>query len=101
MKTLVGCPLPYNFKKSPYKQVLYGEQEVPVNAPVLLHVTIFSTNQDRNLALLGDLGRVRSQITSVVCLIQRSDFDCNLVVTRTLIIYTPPLYVQNLYIFTV
>jgi hypothetical protein len=31
-------------------------------------------------------GRVRSQITSVVCQIQRFDFDCNLVVARKLII---------------
>jgi hypothetical protein len=47
---------------------------------------------------LDDPGRVRSQITSVVCQIQRFDFDCNLVVTRKLIIRIPaglglnPLY---------
>ena len=32
--------------------------------------------------MLDDPGRVRSQITSVVCQIQRFDFDCKLVVTR-------------------
>jgi hypothetical protein len=48
---------------------------------------------------LDDPGRVRSQITSVVCQIQRFDFDCNLVLTRKLIIRIPaglglnPLYV--------
>ena len=57
-----------------------------------------STNHNRNLALLDDPGRVRSQIISVVCQIQRFDFDCNLVVTRKLIIRIPaglglnPLY---------
>ena len=40
------------------------------------YVKIFSTNQDGNLVLLDDPGRVRSQITSVVCQIQRFDFDC-------------------------
>ena len=29
--------------------------------------------------MLDDPGRVRSQITIVVCQIQRFDFDCNLV----------------------
>ena len=43
------------------------------------YVKIFSTNQNRNVLLLDDPGRVRSQITSVVCQIQRFDFDCNLV----------------------
>jgi hypothetical protein len=42
-----------------------------------------------NLLLLDDPGRVRSQIASIVCQIQRSDFDCNLVVTRKLIIRIP------------
>jgi hypothetical protein len=40
--------------------------------------------------LLDDPGRVRSQITSVVYQIQRFDFDCNLVVTRKVIIRIPP-----------
>jgi hypothetical protein len=31
-------------------------------------------------------GRVRSQITNVVCQIQRFDFDCILVVSRKVII---------------
>jgi hypothetical protein len=41
-------------------------------------------------SLLDDPGRFRSQITSVVCQIQRFDFDCNLVVTRKVIIRIPP-----------
>ena len=48
----------------------------------------FSTNQDENLVLLDDPGRVRSQTTSVVFHIQRFDFDCNLVVSRKVIIRT-------------
>jgi hypothetical protein len=48
---------------------------------------MLSTNWDGNLVLLDDSGRVRSQITSVVCQIQRFDFECNpLVVTRKVII---------------
>ena len=43
------------------------------------HIKIFSTNQYRNLILLDDPGRIRSQIVSVVYQIQRFDFDCNLV----------------------
>ena len=39
-----------------------------------------SINQNRNLLLLDDPGRVRSQITSVACQIQRFDFDCNRIV---------------------
>ena len=53
-------------------------------------VRTFSTNHNRNLLLLDDPGRVRSQIISVVCQIQRFDFDCNLVVMRKLIIRIPP-----------
>jgi hypothetical protein len=56
----------------------------------LCYVKIFSTNQNRNLVLLDDPGRVRTQITSVVCQIQRFDFDCTLDVTRKLVIPTPP-----------
>jgi hypothetical protein len=37
------------------------------------YVKIFSNNQDKNLVLLDDPLRVRSQITSVVCQIQRFD----------------------------
>jgi hypothetical protein len=44
------------------------------------YVKLFSTNQN---------GRVRSQIRSVVYQIQRFDFDCNLVLTRKLIIRIP------------
>ena len=53
------------------------------------YVKIFSTNHNRNLLLLDDPGRVRSQITSVVCQIQWFDFDCNLVLTQKLIIRIP------------
>ena len=53
------------------------------------YVKIFSTNQDGNLLLSDDPGRVSSQKTSVVCQIQRFDFDCNLVVTRKVIIRIP------------
>ena len=56
---------------------------------------IFSTNQDENLVLLDDPGRVRSQITSVVCQIQRFDFDCILVVSRKVIIRIPPVLGTN------
>ena len=54
------------------------------------YVKLFSTNQNGNLVLLDDPGRVRSQITNVVCQIQRFDFDCNLVVMRKVIIRIPP-----------
>ena len=40
--------------------------------------------------MLDDPGRVRSQITGVVCQIQWFDFEYNLVVTRKLIIRIPP-----------
>ena len=52
----------------------------------LCYVNIFSTNQDENLVLLDDPGRVRSQIASIVRQIQRFDFDRNMVVTRKVII---------------
>ena len=50
------------------------------------YVKIFSTNQNKNLLMLDDPGRVRSQIASIVRQIQRFDFDRNLVVTRKVII---------------
>ena len=50
------------------------------------YVKIFCTNPVENLVLLDDPGRVRSQITNVEGQIQRFDFDCNLVVTRKVII---------------
>ena len=59
------------------------------------YVKIFSTNQDGNLVLLDDPGRVRSQITSVVYQIQRFYFDCNLIVTRKVIIRIPPVLGRN------
>ena len=52
--------------------------------------------------LLDDPGRVRSQIISVVCQIQRFDFDCIMVVSRKVIIRIPPvlgskpLYMDNI-----
>jgi hypothetical protein len=50
--------------------------------------------------LLDDHGRVRSHMTSVVCQIQRFDFDFNLVVTRNLSIrILPPLRFKHLYEF--
>ena len=52
------------------------------------YVKVFSTNQNVNLVLSDDPGRVRSQITSVVGKIQQFDFDCNLVVARKVIIRT-------------
>jgi hypothetical protein len=62
------------------------------------YVKLFSTNQNENLLPLGYPGRVRSQITSVVSQIQRFDFDCILVVSRKLIIWThPPLRLKPLY----
>jgi hypothetical protein len=62
------------------------------------YVKLFSTNQNGNLLLLDDPGRVRSQIRSVVCQIERDDFDCNMVVTRKVITWThPPLRSKPLY----
>jgi hypothetical protein len=59
------------------------------------YVKLFSTNQNGNLVLLDDYGRVRSQITSVVCEMQRFDFDWNLVVTRKVIMGIPPVLGRN------
>ena len=56
----------------------------------LCYVKIFSTSHYKNLLLLDDPGRVRSQITNVVGQIQRFDFDCNMVMTRKVIIRIPP-----------
>jgi hypothetical protein len=44
--------------------------------------------------LLKDPGRDKSQITNVVCQIQRFDFDCNLVVKRKVIMGIPPALVD-------
>ena len=52
----------------------------------LCYIKIFSTDQDGNLMLLNDPGRVRSQKTNVVCQIQRFDFECILVVSQKVII---------------
>ena len=40
--------------------------------------------------MLDDPGRVKSQTISVVCQIQRFNFDYNLVMTRKVIIRTSP-----------
>ena len=51
------------------------------------YVKLFSTNNNnKNLSLLEDPGRVRSQITNVVCQIERDDFGRNMEVTRKVII---------------
>ena len=75
----------------------HSEQEVPVNVPVFImfhisDVKISSTYQHVNLVLLDDHGRVRNQIISVVSGIQRFDFDCNLVVTRKVMMGILPAY---------
>jgi hypothetical protein len=103
VKILFPCPPPYKFKNSPYKQVLYGDSPIVSSKYRHLYqfcyVKVFGTNHNRNLLLLDDPGRVRSQITSVVCQIQRFDFDCNLIVSRKLIIRTrAPLRLKPLYI---
>ena len=59
------------------------------------YVKMLSTNQNGNLELLVDPGRVRSQIRSVVCQIQRFDFDCILVVSRKVIIRIPAVLGRN------
>jgi hypothetical protein len=55
-----------------------------------LSVKVFSTNHNKSSLLLDmlldDPGRVRSQIKNVVCQIELDDFDCNMVVTRKVII---------------
>ena len=53
------------------------------------YVKVFRTNQYENLLLLDNRSRVRSQIKSVAYRVQRFNFDCNLVLTRKLIIPTP------------
>ena len=51
--------------------------------------------------MLNKPSHVKSQIINVVCQIQRFDFDCNLVLTRKLIIRIPaglglnPLYANS------
>ena len=55
------------------------------------YVKIFSTNQNGNLVLLEDPGRVRSQKINVVCQIQRFDFDYILAISRKVIIRIPPV----------
>ncbi len=61
----------------------------------LCYVKLFSTSQCGNLMLLDDPGRVRSQIRSLVCKIQRFDFVCNLVLTRKVIMGIPPVLERN------
>ena len=52
----------------------------------LCSIKVSSTKHNGNLLLLDDPGRFRSQTISVVCKIQRFDFDCNLAVKRNVII---------------
>jgi hypothetical protein len=52
-------------------------------------VKVSSTNQNEDLVLLDDPGRVRSQIINVVCVIQRFDFAYNLVDLVTRKVITP------------
>ena len=59
------------------------------------YVKIYSTNHDGDLLLLDNPDRVRSQITSVECQIQRFDFECILVVSRKVIIRIPPVLGRN------
>ena len=59
------------------------------------YVKIFGAHQNGNLVLLDNPGRVRSQIISVVCQIQRFDFDCILVVSRKVIIRIPAVLGTN------
>jgi hypothetical protein len=92
VKILFPRPPLYKFKNSPYKQVLYGDSPYNVVSSKYRRlfqfccVKVFSTNQTKKLLLLDKLGRVRSQIASIVRQIQRFDFDRNLVVTRKVII---------------
>ena len=50
----------------------------------------FVSNHVENLVRLDDPGRVRSNLISVVRKIQRFDFECNLVLTRKVIIWIHP-----------
>ena len=56
----------------------------------LCHVNTFCTKQNKSLYMLDDPGRVKSQIISVVCQIQRFNFEYNLVMMRKVIIRTTP-----------
>jgi hypothetical protein len=49
------------------------------------YIKEFSTNQNENLLLLDDPGRVRSQIASIDRQIQRFDFDRNLPGIRNIV----------------
>ena len=49
--------------------------------------------------MLDEPGRVRSQLTSVVCQIQWFDFDRNLVVMQNIIIRIPPDLGSNLLVY--
>jgi hypothetical protein len=54
------------------------------------YLKISGTYQNISLLLFDDPGRHRSQIINDVCPTQRFDFECNLVVTRKVIIEIPP-----------
>ena len=53
--------------------------------------------QDENLVLLDNPDGVKSQIAPVVAQIGRSDFDCNLVLPRKIIIESPTVFGKILY----
>ena len=56
----------------------------------LFYILVSSTNHDFNLVLLDDPGRDKSHIIIVLCQVQPFGFDCNLVVTRKVIMGIPP-----------
>ena len=94
-KILFLCPPPYKFK-NPDTNVFCSVTPI-VSSKYrylfqLCYVKIYSTNQHGNLLLLDDPGRVRSQKISVVCQIQRFDFDCILVVSRKVISLTAAVF---------
>ena len=76
----------------------HSEQSAPINVPVLVYKSSSANNHRENLLMLDDPGLIRCHIACVVCQIQRFDFDCNLVLTRTVIIWIPPALDLNLYI---
>jgi hypothetical protein len=71
------------------------EHKVMVNVSVIRYIKFSSANPNGNIVSLDDPGRVRSQIISVVLQIQGFDFECNLVLSRKLIIASPPALRSN------
>jgi hypothetical protein len=81
-KILFACPPPYKLKKIPIQTGFVWWLPIVSRKYRWMYqfcyVKMCSTKQHENLVMLDDPGRVRSHITSVVCQIQRFDFDCNL-----------------------